>query len=194
MTGILERRPIVIAIAGPNGAGKTTLYRSHLEPSGLRFVNADDLANRLQIDAYRAAEAADAIRRMLVDSGESFIFETVFSDPVGDKLEFLKDAERRGYTVVLFFVGIDSPATSDERVSIRVAKGGHDVPREKLASRYKRVMENLRRALVELSNVRVYDNSDMRAPHRLVAIRESGGPIQLYQPVPRWLGPLLPPR
>jgi predicted ABC-type ATPase len=194
MTGILERRPIVIAIAGPNGAGKTTLYRSHLEPSGLRFVNADDLANRLQIDAYRAAEAADAIRRMLFDSGESFIFETVFSDPVGDKLEFLKDAERRGYTVVLFFVGIDSPATSDERVSIRVAKGGHDVPREKLASRYKRVMENLRRALVELSNVRVYDNSDMRAPHRLVAIRESGGPIQLYQPVPRWLGPLLPPR
>jgi predicted ABC-type ATPase len=194
MTGILERRPIVIAIAGPNGAGKTTLYRSHLEPSGLRFVNADDLANRLQIDAYRAAEAADAIRRMLVDSGESFIFETVFSDPVGDKLEFLKDAERRGYTVVLFFVGIDSPATSDERVSIRVAKGGHDVPREKLASRYKRVMENLRSALVELSNVRVYDNSDMHAPHRLVAIRESGGQIQLYKPVPRWLGPLLPPR
>ncbi len=68
MTDILERRPIVIAIAGPNGAGKTTLYRSHLEPSGLRFVNADVLADRLRIDAYRAAEAADAIRRMLVDS------------------------------------------------------------------------------------------------------------------------------
>ncbi len=123
----------MIAIAGPNGAGKTTLYRSHLEPSGLRFVNADVLADRLRIDAYRAAEAADAIRRMLVDSGESFIFETVFSDPAGDKLEFLIEAERRGYTVVLFFVGVDSAATSDERVSMRVEKGGHDVPREKLA-------------------------------------------------------------
>lgn len=194
MTGILERRPIAIAVAGPNGAGKTTLYRSHLEPSGLRFVNADALANRLQIDAYRAAEAADTIRRMLVESGESFIFETVFSDPVGEKLEFLKETERRGYTVVLFFVGIDSPARADERVSIRVAKGGHDVPRERLASRYKRTMENLRRALVELANVRVYDNSDMRDPHRLVAMRESGGPMRLYGPVPRWLRPLLPPR
>jgi predicted ABC-type ATPase len=194
VTGILERRPIVIAIAGPNGAGKTTFYRSYLEPSGLRLVNSDDLANRLKVDAYRAAEAADVIRRLLVESGESFIFETVFSDPVGDKLGFLKEAERRGYTVVLFFVGIDSPAVSEERVSIRVAKGGHDVPREKLASRYKRVMENLRRALVELSNVRVYDNNDMLEPHRLVAIRESGGPIQLFYPIPRWLRSVLPPR
>ncbi len=193
MTGTLERRPIVIAIAGPNGAGKTTFYRSYLKPSGLRFVNADDLANRLKVDAYRAAEAADVIRRLLVDSRESFIFETVFSDPVGDKLGFLKDAERRGYTVALFFVGIDGPATSEERISIRVAKGGHDVPREKLASRYKRVMENLRRALVELSNVRVYDNCDLREPHRLVAVRELGGPIQLYHPIPRWFKPLLPP-
>lgn len=170
------------------------MYGSHLEPSGLRFINADDLANRLRIDAYRAAEAVDAIRHMLVDSGESFIFETVLSDPVGEKLEFLKDAERRGYTVVLYFVGIDSAATSDERVSIRVAKGGHDVPREKLASRYKRVMENLRRALVELSNLRVYDNSDMRDPHRLVAMRELSGPIELFPPVPRWLKLLLPKR
>jgi predicted ABC-type ATPase len=194
VTGILERRPILIAVAGPNGAGKSTLYGSHLEPSGLRFINADDLANRLRIDAYRAAEAVDAIRHMLVDSGESFIFETVLSDPVGEKLEFLKDAERRGYTVVLYFVGIDSAATSDERVSIRVAKGGHDVPREKLASRYKRVMENLRRALVELSNLRVYDNSDMRDPHRLVAMRELSGPIELFPPVPRWLKLLLPKR
>jgi predicted ABC-type ATPase len=194
MTGILERRPIVIAIAGANGAGKTTLYRSHLEPSGLRFVNADDIAIRLQIDAYRAAEAADAIRRKLVESGESFIFETVFSDPVGEKLDFLISTERRGYTVVLLFVGIDSPEMSEERVSIRVAKGGHDVPHEKLASRYKRVIENLRRALVELASIRVYDNSDMLVPHRLVALRESGGPLQVYRPIPRWLRPLLPVR
>lgn len=192
--GLLERRPILIAVAWPNGAGKSTLYSSHFEPSGLRFINSDEIAHRVKIDAYRAAEAADAIRRMLVDSDESFIFETVFSDPVGEELEFLKDAERRGYTVVLFFVGVDSPATSEERVSIRVAEGGLDVPREKLASHYKRTIQNLRLSLLELSNIRIYDNTDMRKPHRLVAVQESGVLIELHPPIPRWLKPLLPRR
>jgi len=192
MTEILDRRPILVAIAGPNGAGKSTLYRSQLAPSGLRFVNADDLSKTLGIDPYRAAEVADALRKTLVAQGESFIFETVFSDPVGDKLDFLRDAERRGYTVVLFFVGIDGPETSDERVSLRVMKGGHDVPREKLAGRYRRVLENLRRALHELSNLRVYDNSDLRDPYRLVARRDGAGALEVYEPIPAWLRPLLP--
>lgn len=193
MTEILERRPILVAIAGPNGAGKSTLYRSQLAFSGLRFVNGDDLSKTLGIDPYHAAEVADAIRKTLIAYGESFIFETVFSDPVGDKLGFLMDAEERGYTVVLFFVGIDSPETSDERVSLRVMKGGHDVPREKLASRYRRGLENLRRALQKLSNVRVYDNSDMRDPYRLVVMRVGGGVLETYEPIPKWLKPLLPP-
>jgi predicted ABC-type ATPase len=193
MTDILDRRPILVAIAGPNGAGKSTLYRSQLAPSGLPFVNADDLSMTLGIDPYHAAEVADSIRKTLVAQGESFIFETVFSDPVGDKLDFLKDAERRGYAVVLLFVGIDSYETSEERVSLRVMKGGHDVPREKLASRYIRVLENLRRALKELSNVRVYDNSDMRDPYRLVVRRDRGGALEISQPIPKWLAPLLPP-
>jgi len=37
----LDQRPIVVAVAGPNGAGKTTFYHAHLQPAGLRFVNAD---------------------------------------------------------------------------------------------------------------------------------------------------------
>lgn len=34
-----------MALAEPNGAGKTTFYHAHLQPAGLRFVNADVLAN-----------------------------------------------------------------------------------------------------------------------------------------------------
>ena len=83
---ILDRRPILIALAGPNGAGKTTFYYSHLRACGLRFVNADIIARELQIDAYAAARQAAALREQLVSEGESFIFETVFSDPAGDKL------------------------------------------------------------------------------------------------------------
>jgi predicted ABC-type ATPase len=189
---ILNRRPIVVALAGPNGAGKTSFYRAYLKPSGLRFVNADVIALELQIDAYRAAGLADELRRQLIEQRESFIFETVFSDPVGDKLEFLKAAERAGYSVVLFFIGVAGPAVSDERVAMRVAKGGHDVPVDKLVERYPRVMRNLQRALAELSNVRVYDNGDLKRPYRLVATRENGQAVGLHGPVPEWLRGLLP--
>ena len=179
-------------LAGPNGAGKTTFYRAFLQQSGLRFVNADVLAQELGIGAYAAAELAGEIRQQLVAQRESFIFETVFSDPVGEKLKFLQEAEQSGFTTVLFFIGVESADTSDERVAMRVSQGGHDVPAEKLAARFSRTMKNLQQALAGLSNVRVYDNSDLGHPYRLVAMREDGGRVDIYEPVPDWLRPLLP--
>jgi len=191
MIDLLNRRPIVAAVAGPNGAGKSTFYRAFLADSGLRFVNADQLALQLNVDPYRAAKLADAVRRELIARKESFIFETVFSDPVGDKLAFLEEAAAGGYTVVLFFVGVDSAEISRERVAMRVAKGGHDVPSDKIESRYARTMENLRKALVRLPNVLVYDNSDLRSPYRLVA-ESTEGALQIHAPVSKWLRSLLP--
>jgi predicted ABC-type ATPase len=192
MKELLANRPMLVALAGANGAGKTTFYRTYLQESGLRFVNADEIALRLRLDAYAAAKVADEVRRRLVSQRESFILETVFSDPVGDKVEFLKEAERTGYTVALFFIGVQSAEVSDERVAMRVLKGGHDVPAEKLKERYPRVMSNLKRALVELSNVRVYDNSDLRLPYRLVAVRENGQEVGLQGDTPEWLRGALP--
>jgi predicted ABC-type ATPase len=191
MTELLERRPLLICIAGPNGAGKSTFFASHLAGSGLRFVNADEIARELSIGPYQAADIADQIRAQLVERGESFIFETVFSDPVGEKLDFLKEVERIGYAVVLMFVGIEDTAMSQVRVSIRAAKGGHDVPSDKLNARYARTMENLRSALMSLSNVNVYDNSDLTKSYRLVVqVRE--GKLDIHGPTPAWLEPLLP--
>ena len=36
-----------MAIAGSNGSGKTTFFDAHLSETGLRFVNADELALEL---------------------------------------------------------------------------------------------------------------------------------------------------
>jgi predicted ABC-type ATPase len=193
MTSLLDRRPIVVAVAGPNGAGKSTFYRAFLAESGLQFVNADQMALQLKIDPYRAAELADEVRRSLVARAESFIFETVFSDPAGSKLAFLQKAANSGYAVALFFIGIDSPGTSSERVAMRVSKGGHDVPSDKIKARFVRTMENLRKALVTLPNVHVYDNSDLHSPFRLVA-ESTESHLKTYPPVPKWLRPLLPAR
>lgn len=183
----LDKRPVIVAITGPNGAGRSTFYASFLRNGGLRFVNADDIARDLDIDAYSAAKVADTLRRELLRQRESFVFKTVFSDPVGDKVAFLREAAAAGYSVVLCFIGISSPEISETRVSMRVSQGGHDVPSEKLAGRYPRTLENLRRAIQELPLVLVFDNDDLAQPYRRVAEFASGGAVFLTDKPPDWL-------
>jgi predicted ABC-type ATPase len=190
--GALDRRPVVVAIAGPNGAGKTTFFRSHLAAAGLRFINADVLAAELAVNPYEAARLADALRRAMLDQGESFIFETVFSDPVADKISFLEEAAGRGYTVVLCFLGLADPQQSAERVAMRVLQGGHDVPDEKLPDRYARSLNNLAGAISRLPYVMIFDNSDLDAAYRHVAVFTDAQLSYLQEPVPDWFRPLLP--
>ena len=192
MISIPGPRPVVVAVAGPNGAGKTTFYRAHLQHAGLRYVNADILAKGLDLDPYAGAGLADSIRRELVRQRASFVFETVFSDPVGEKIAFLKEAAAAGYSTILCFIGTSGPKVSEQRVAMRVSQGGHDVPTEKLIARFPRTLANLASALRELPDVRIFDNDDLRIPFRLVAIFANGMANELYGPVPRWLRPLLP--
>ena len=182
---------MIVAVAGPNGAGKTTFFEAHLRASGLRFLNADALAGELGVDAYQAAEVAAKLRQEFVSQGESFAFETVFSDPVGDKLSFLKNAARLGYSVVLCFIGIASVDISEERVAMRVSQGGHDVPTDKLTARFPRTMTNLKQAIQELPCVLIFDNDDLRTPYRLTAVFQNGVQTFLTKPTPAWLEPLL---
>jgi predicted ABC-type ATPase len=188
----LDRSPIIVALAGPNGAGKTTFYHAHLKPAGLRFVNADVLSRELRIDPYAAARVAGSLREELVRQRESFVFETVFSDPVGDKLAFLRAAAQAGYITILVFIGTSGPEVSEQRVAMRVSQGGHDVPTEKLIARFPRTLVNLKTALRELPHVWIFDNSDLRTAFRLVTVFENGHLVKLHKPVPKWLRPLLP--
>lgn len=187
MTSPFDARPIVVAIAGPNGAGKTTFYEAHLQAAGLRFVNADELARELAVDAYEAAELAGRLRQTLLEQRESFVFETVFSDPLGDKVAFLRRAEAQGYTVVLCFIGIDGPDVSEVRVAMRLLQGGHDVPSKKLKERYPRTLRNLAHAIEVLPHVLVFDNGDLGRPFRKVAVFERGKAVEQRPPIPRWL-------
>ena len=191
MNPIIDQRPIVVAIAGPNGAGKSTFHQAHLRASGLRFVNADVIAHDLGLGPYEAARVADVLRRSLLGQGESFIFETVFSDSSGDKLSFLQHAAEQGYTVVVCFIGISSVDVSDERVAMRVSQGGHDVPIDKLQSRYPRSLANLGAAIQQVDHVLVFDNDDLAHPYRRVAWFEKGTLSESASPLPGWLAEIL---
>jgi len=179
--------PVLIVLAGSNGAGKTTFYELYLERLGLPFINADRIAQILDPSrpgrfAYQAASIADDARRDLVKRRLSFCMETVFSDPVGDKIQFLKDAQADGYTVLGVFVTLSDPALSIARVIQRVARGGHDVPDDKLESRFARTASNIQAALKFVDVGLVLDNSSAEAPYRLLELWEHGelrpGPIE----------------
>lgn len=183
--------PRLIFLAGPNGAGKSTFFETFLKDSGLPFVNADRIGAALGISDSEAAAAADAARAQLLAEGMSFITETVFSDPVGAKLQFLRDAIAAGYRVTLYFVGISSAQLSGARVAQRVRAGGHDVPPERLKRRYRQSLENLRQALTFVPEVHVYDNSSAEIPYRLVlSLRESRSEFRA-DPLPDWLRPVI---
>ena len=186
MIALPEDRPIVVALCGPNGAGKSTFYEAFLAPAGLRFVNADEIARELEIDAYAAAAIAAKIRNELITRRESFVFETVLSDPIGEKVADMAEWQAKGHTVVMCFIGLSAAALSDARVSMRVSQGGHDVPLDKIKGRFPRTLENLKRGIDSLEHVLVYDNSDLRFPYRLLARFEAGKAIHLESDLPSW--------
>lgn len=179
--------PRLVFLAGPNGAGKSTFYETFLRDTGLPFVNADRMTAALGISNREAAEAADRARVQLIANGEAFITETVFSDPAGAKLQFLRDALAANYRVTLYYIGIANAHLSEARVSQRVRAGGHDVPPELLERRFGQSLKNLAQAVTFVPEVHVFDNSSSLVPYRLVLSVRDGKAEFAADPFPGWL-------
>ena len=180
----------LVVLAGPNGAGKSTYYRAFLRDAGLLYITADDIVAKVGLPVSDAARAADAVRAELLQTGKSFITETVFSDPAGAKLQFLRDALANDYAVTLIYIGLAGVNLSEARVIQRVASGGHDVPSERLPRRFEQSLMNLRAALAFVPVVRIYDNSSDEDPFRLVC-EKHGSDIHRFEPLPDWLTKVL---
>jgi predicted ABC-type ATPase len=186
--------PQLVVLAGPNGAGKSTFYDVFLAESPLRFLNADNVARETGIDSLEAARLLDALRDQLIDDGIGFITETVFSDPYGAKLAMLARAVDAGFTVVLVYIGVDSAELAERRIDARIALGGHDVPRDRIAARYARSLDNLAKAIAFVSRVELYDNSTDE-PYRHVATLEAGAVTwRMRGRVPTWARRFVPRR
>lgn len=186
-------RPLLVMLAGPNGAGKSTYYHTKLAHIGLPFLNADVMAEQKMMSAYEAAAEIASMRDELRRRKRPFITETVLSDPVGEKVAFLKRASEEGFDVRLIFIGIDSPQVSLERVQARVGAGGHDVPEDKIMARYARTMANLERAIHSLPWVDLVDNGSFETPHRLIAkFRDSQLAYRREGEPPEWARRFLP--
>ncbi|PYR24949.1 MAG: hypothetical protein DMF98_13780 [Acidobacteria bacterium] len=169
----------------------STFVETFLKPTGILIVNPDEVAKGLSPDspealAYEAARVVDAWRRDLAARGVSFCMETVFSDPQGAKLEFLKECQSNGYTVVLIFIGLESAGLSRGRILARVEAGGHDVPDEKIVTRFPRTFANLGQAVTFVDQALLFDNSSTDRPFRFVAAFRNGKRRRRKGHTPAW--------
>ncbi|MEQ8319352.1 MAG: zeta toxin family protein [Rhodospirillales bacterium] len=136
--------PLLVIVAGPNGSGKTTLSRDLFpdpDETDMVWLNADELVQYLrETDSdienipLHAAKTIDGMLDECIENRESVLVETVLSS--GKYQSRVKRAKELGFYVLFVFVTLDRPELNIERVAQRVRESGHDVPEEKIRSRY----------------------------------------------------------
>jgi predicted ABC-type ATPase len=174
-------RPLFLIIGGPNGSGKSSVYTDvSIEHVGrsVWIINPDLLAQRIrEIEGFDSAAAnLTAVQRIeawldaSIDAHQSVGVETVLSTPKYRRL--VDSAKRFGFEVGLIYVVLDSPQRNIERVRLRVQKGGHAVPEDKIVERYSRSLAQLPWFIDEADRAWIYDNSG--ATPRLIAQKSDG--------------------
>ena len=159
----------LIILAGPNGAGKSTLAPTLLRDRlGLtEYVNADTLAQGLS--AFQPESVAVAAGRLmlqrlreLVEQRADFAFETTLA--TRSYASWLRQLRAQGYRVHLFYLWLQSPALATQRVRERVSQGGHSIPPEVIACRYRKGVRNFFELYQPLMDTwAVYDNTEAAA-------------------------------
>lgn len=149
------RKPMIMVFAGPNGSGKSTVT-SKAEIVG-EYVNADELKKALGCTDMEAAQIATAKREELLSEGKEFTFETVLSST--RNLELLRRAHKAGYFIKCIYVLTSAPEINVGRVFARVRSGGHDVPEDKIVSRYHKCLALLPELIEVCDVIHIYDNT-----------------------------------
>jgi predicted ABC-type ATPase len=180
--------PQLTIIAGANGSGKTTLTRWNVEFfRSIPVLDPDSISKRLQPTASTAFPIAGA-RQVLTSANDhlrqtkSFAVETTLSGK--SYLNMMQDARRRGFEIVLIYIGTDNVETNLGRIRARVLAGGHDVPEADVRRRYQRSLTNLPLAIKRADHTILFDNSRFEV-YRLVAILGATG-NQWLKPRPEW--------
>ena len=183
-----DRRKAIIS-AGVNGAGKSTFYNMSQDIPDFKEtvrINTDEIVRKIgdwrsDADQMKAGKIGIKLRNETIRQGKSFNEETTLCGKTIIKLfEKLKE---NGYKIDLYYVGLKNSDIALERIKKRVAKGGHDIPAEKVRKRYEESRSNLEKVIPLCDSVSVFDNSE--AFRRLATIKE-GKLIQKADKVPFW--------
>ena len=162
-----QKKPEVVVFAGPNGSGKST-FTELLKPP-IDYINADEIKKNLKCTDLEAAQLAERQREEHLEQMSEFCFETVLSTERNIKL--LQKARQRGYFIRCYYILTADPMINVLRVKSRVEAGGHDVPKEKIVTRYDRALDLVRELVILCDICHIYDNSGSK-PFRIFKKRK----------------------
>lgn len=171
----------------PFFVNSTLLQKAEMDEEAgyLRFTDGKLSFHDVSVNAYFASVAADFLRQKLLEQRVSFSFETVMSSP--DKVALLELAQRLGYRTYLYYIATDDPAINVARVKARVNLGGHDVPEDKIVSRYVRSLNLLMEAVKHTNRAYLFDNSRHGGERLWVAEITDGHDLEMKcDPMPLW--------
>lgn len=163
----LPKKPEIVVFAGPNGSGKST-FTALLKPV-MDYINADEIKKNLKCSDYEAAQLAEQQRETHLLNMENFCFETVMS--TDRNINLLNRAKQKGYFIRCYYILTADPMINVLRVRARVEVGGHDVPEDKIISRYDRALKLIHEVVSVCDICHIYDNSGA-SPYRIYKKRK----------------------
>jgi predicted ABC-type ATPase len=161
-----EPRSTIWVIAGPNGGGKSSIVGEMIRESGADYFNPDEYTRRLMdrnpgllLEHANALAWEEGKRRLeeAISQKQSFAFETTLGGRTITRL--LHRAADSGMVLKLWYVALDGADRHVTRVKARAARGGHDIPEERIRARYDESRADLARLMPKVASVKVYDNS-----------------------------------
>ncbi len=145
-------------IGGVNGTGKSSL-------TGVLKAQRNDLGRIIDVDKITAQNGGSAIQggkialeriQDCLNKGVSFTQETTLS---GRRTETTAaQARERGYSVRLYYVGLDSAEECLQRIENRVAHGGHDIREADVLRRFEGRWEAVAKVLPYCDEAHFFDN------------------------------------
>ncbi|WP_145859663.1 hypothetical protein [Pedobacter suwonensis] len=158
------------------GFTKEELLRSFaIEGKKLKVLLMGNLDRLAQI-------IARFLRHALIRAKKRFSFETVFSHK--SNLDDMRLAAEAGYKVYLYFVSTESSEINKFRVALRVKEGGHDVPPERIESRYYRSLDLLYDAAEIAYQSFFFDNSGNYEPYKVSGHFKVIGGVKEWDNIP----------
>lgn len=202
---MLHDKKTAFIIAGPNGSGKTTFSISLIKNTNIltgMHLNADIIlkANKKEeflkdltpLDQHlKVSSLIDDKIDELIESCENLILETVFSSSY--KLQTFQKLKDAGYFINMIFVSTSDPLINVQNVALRVEKGGHAVPIDKILKRYKGAHENLEKIAFDADCLILIDNSVINQTPIIYTALSNGAKcfIDTEHTIPNWIQQIL---